>query len=71
LPLIFDRASLKEITIERLLGSYDIQVRIVYEATHPAAVAEAIIRALLWGRSMFSVSTNAKQMDAGVTDFLK
>lgn len=76
IPLIFDRASLKEITVGHLLGSYDIQVRtrngsIVYEATHPAAVAEAIIRALLWGRSTFSVSSDAKQMDAAVNEFLK
>jgi len=76
LPLIFDRASLKEITIGHLLGSYDLQVRtrngtVVYEATHPAAVAEAIVRALLWGRSTFSVSSDAKKMDAAVNEFLK
>lgn len=75
LPLIFDRAGLKEVTIGHLLGSNDIEIRnrggtIVYEATHPASVAEVIIRALLWGRSTFSVSTDAKAMDAAVTNFL-
>ena len=55
------------------LGSYDIEVHAqggttVYSATHPAPVAEAIIRALLSGRSTFSVSTDGKVMDAAVRD---
>jgi hypothetical protein len=75
LPLVFDRGSLKEITIGRLLDSYDIEVHAkggatVYSGTHPAAVAEGIIRALLLGRSTFSVSTDRKVMDAAVTEFL-
>lgn len=75
-PLVFDRGSLKEITIGHLLDSYDIEVHAkggetVYAATHPAPVAEAIIRALLIGRSTFSVSTDRKAMDAAVTEFIK
>jgi hypothetical protein len=75
LPLIFDRNNLKEITIGRLLDSYDIQVRTrsgssAYEATHPRPVAEAIIRALLWGRSQFSISTDRSAMDRAVEKFL-
>ncbi|WP_298253918.1 hypothetical protein [Bradyrhizobium sp.] len=76
LPLVFDRGSLKEITIDRLLDSYDIDVRArgggsVYSATHPRPVAEAIIRAILLGRSTFSVSTDRKIMNIAVEAFLK
>jgi hypothetical protein len=75
LPLVFDRGSLKEITVSHLLDSYDIEVHTkggatVYSATHPRPVAEAIIRALLLGRSTFSVSTDRKAMDIAVNDFL-
>jgi hypothetical protein len=35
-----------------------------------APVAEAIVRALLWGRSQFSVSTDRKAMDQAVSKFL-
>jgi hypothetical protein len=73
---VFDRGSLKEITIARLLDSYDIDVhanggRSVYAATHPPPVAEAIIRAILIGRSTFSVSTDRKVMDNAVDAFLE
>jgi hypothetical protein len=76
LPLVFDRSSLKEISIDHLLDNYDIQVStkgntIVYSGSHPRPVAEGIIRALLLGRSTFSVSTDRKAMDAAVNDFLK
>lgn len=75
MPLVFDRGSLKEITIQHLLGDYDIEVHAkggttVYSATHPAPVAEAIVRALLLGRSTFSVSTDHKVMNAAVIAFL-
>jgi hypothetical protein len=75
LPLIFDRGSLKEIVLGHLLDSYDVEVNTntgitAYAATHPRPVAEAIVRALLWGRSTFSVSTNRKAMDEAVNQFL-
>ncbi len=75
LPLVFDRGSLKEITVSHLLDSNDIEVHTktgskAYTATHPRPVAEAIIRALLLGRSTFSVSTNRKAMDDAVNRFL-
>jgi hypothetical protein len=75
LPLIFDRANLKEITVGHLLDSYDIEVLTrtgakAYQATHSRPVAEAIIRALLVGRSQFSVSTDRKAMDQAVNKFL-
>jgi hypothetical protein len=76
LPLVFDRSSLKEINVVHLLGSYDLEVRakggeVVYAATHPRAVAESIIRAILMGRSTFSVSTDRRTMDDALTSFLK
>jgi hypothetical protein len=75
LPLIFDRANLKEITIGHLLDSYDVEVHtrsgaMAYQATHSRPVAEAIVRALLWGRSQFSVSTDRKTMDQAVNQFI-
>jgi hypothetical protein len=75
LPFVFDRGSLKEITIGKLFDSYDIEIHAsggstVYAATHPRSVAEAIVRALLLGRSTFSVSTNRKAMDQALDDFL-
>ncbi len=75
LPLVFDRSSLREIVIERLLDSYGIDIRAkggatVYSHSHPRPVAEAIIRALLMGRSTFSVSTDRKAMDEALNDFL-
>jgi hypothetical protein len=62
--------------VSRLLGSCDIEFvtndgNKVYEATHPSSVAEAIVRSLLWGRSVFSVSSNPKTMDQALTQFLK
>ena len=36
----------------------------------PGIVAEAIVRAILLGRSTFSVSTDRKAMDVAVNDFL-
>jgi hypothetical protein len=71
----FDRRSIKQITVSHLLDSYDIEVittsgGVAYEGTHPRAVAEAIIRALLWGRSVFSVSSDRKAMDHAVNQFI-
>jgi hypothetical protein len=75
LPMVFHRASLKEITISRLLDSCDIEIRThngqkAYVGTHPLPVAEAIVRALLWGRSTFFVSTDRKEMDIAVNRFI-
>jgi hypothetical protein len=75
LPLSFDRKSLKDISISLLLDTWDIEVRtqagnIAYHGSHPKAVAEGIIRAILWGRSQFSISTDRKAMDEAVNKFL-
>lgn len=76
LPLVFDRGSLKEITIGKLFDTYEIEVRakggsIIYSETHPRSVAEAIIRAILLGRSTFSVSSDRKTMDYALDKFLE
>jgi len=76
LPLVFDRGSLKEVQIGKLLDSYEIEIRakggaVVYAATHPRPIAEAIVRAILLGRSTFSVSTNRKAMDEALDGFLR
>ena len=75
LPMTFDRSSLKDVSIHQLLDSCEIEVRtlagaIAYKGTHPRPVAEAIIRALMWGRSQFSVSSDRKAMDKAVNAFL-
>jgi len=76
LPLVFDRGSLKEIAIGKLLDSHEVEIRAkgssaVYSGTHPRTVAEAIVRAILLGRSAFAVSTDRKAMDAALNDFLE
>lgn len=75
LPLVFDRGSLKEIVLGKLLDTYDVEIRakggaVVYSSTHPRSVAEAIVRAILLGRSTFSVSTDRKAMDKALDRFL-
>jgi hypothetical protein len=74
-PMAFDRGSLKDMRINHLLDTYDIEIRthaggIAYQGSHPRPIAEAIIRALLWGRSQFSVSSDRKTMDEAVNKFL-
>jgi hypothetical protein len=75
LPMTFDQSSLKDVSIHQLLDSYEIEVRtraggVAYQGTHPRPVAEGIIRALMWGRSQFSVSSDRKVMDEAVNKFL-
>jgi hypothetical protein len=58
-----------------LFDSCEIEVRtragsVAYQGTHPRPVAEAIIRALMWGRSQFSVSSDRKVMEEAVDKFL-
>jgi hypothetical protein len=76
LPLNFDRKSLKDIHFSFLLDTCDIEVRtqtgkIAYQGSHPKPVAEGIVRALLWGRSQFSVSSDRKAMDDAINNFLE
>jgi hypothetical protein len=75
LPMTFDRSSLEDVSILQLLDSCEIEVRtragsVAYQGTHPRPVAEAIIRALMWGRSQFSVSSDRKAMDEAINKFL-
>jgi hypothetical protein len=72
----FDRRSVKQITLTHLLDRYDVKVTTTgggtaYEGSHHRAVSEAIVRALLWGRSMFSVSSERKTMDHAINEFIK
>lgn len=75
IPFVFDRNSLREIEISHLLDSYDVEIRgngkVAYSGTHTKPVAEAIVRALLLGRSTFSVSEDREVMDRAVNEFLK
>ncbi len=71
----FDRGSARRILISPFMDTYDIEVftaagEKTYEGTHPRPVAEAIVRALLWGRGSFSVGSDAKAMDHALTKFL-
>lgn len=70
-----DRKSLKTVNVAQLLGSHYIQIIYtsgvtIYDATLPSSVAEGIVRALLWGRSQFSVSSDTKVMHKALSDFL-
>lgn len=71
----FERRSISRITIAQLLNYYDISVmtksgETVYESSFVQPIAEGIIRALLWGRSTFSVSGDRGAMSAAVADFI-
>ncbi len=75
LPFTFDRANLKEVKIGNLLDTYEIEVRtksggVAYKGSHPRPVAEAVVRAILWGRSQFSVSHDREVMEEAVKKFL-
>jgi len=75
-PLVFDRGSLQEITMGKLLDPHEIDVRAkggstVDSATLPGSVATAIVRAISLGRSTFSVSTDRKTMDQALDRFLE
>jgi hypothetical protein len=66
-------ACLREI---RGLGTHDIAIidgagKKPFEASLPSLVAESIIRSVLWGRSEFSLSSDAKIMNRALSEFLK
>jgi hypothetical protein len=76
IDLTFDRGNLNRITVSRLLGNWDISIEAksgetVYRGSFDQVVAEAIIRSLLWGRSVFSVSSDRKAMMLAVSDFIE
>lgn len=71
----FDRRNLKRVTVAQLLDRYDISIMTkngdtVYEGNFVQPVAEAIIRSILWGRSVFSVSSDRSAMMTAVSDFI-
>lgn len=70
-----DRTSLKRIHISRLLDHWDLTLisesgTKIYEGSHPSSIAEAIVRALMWGRSVFAVGSDRPSMEQAVTRFL-
>ena len=71
----FDRESLQRIKITPFMNTCHIEVfaqggDIAYEQSLPRAVAETIVRALLWGRSSFSVGSDPKVMDKVLNKFI-
>lgn len=71
----FERRSISRITISQFLDRHEIAViaktgQTIYEANFVQPVAEAIVRSLLWGRSIFSVSSDREAMDAAVSRFI-
>lgn len=71
-----DRRNLKQINTAYLLDNVDVELithsgDMAYKGTHPQPVAEAIVRSLLWGRSVFSVSSDRKTMDHAITQFIQ
>lgn len=71
----FDRKSLKSISIHQMMDRYEIIIstrtgEIAYEGDHVRSVAEAIIRSLLWGRSIFSISDDKTSMETAVSAFI-
>ena len=75
IPLTFDRSSLSSITISPLISIYEFEVinsngDLIFDGSFSRPVSEAIIRALLWGRSTFSVKDDQDLMDKAVTKFI-
>jgi len=71
-----DRRKVRTINVSQLLGTYDIAIiddagTKIFEATLPSPVAESIARSVLWGRSDFSLSSDAKIMNRALSEFLK
>lgn len=63
------------IYISQLLDEYDIEVvdknqNIIFNSAYARPVGEAIVRAILWGRSSFKVSSNRNAMDRSVNKFI-
>ena len=70
-----DRQSISRITIFQFLDQHEITVtaktgQTTYEAKFAQPVAEAIVRSLLWGRSIFSVSSDYSAMNEAVSRFI-
>ena len=72
----FDRKNLKRIAIGRLLDLYEVvvvtkagDVALKREFVQP--LAEALIRCLLWGRSVFSISSDRATMAIAVDRFIE
>lgn len=73
--LTFDRNALRRISLSYFLDTAQIEIissdgKPVYEASHPKAVGEAIARAILWGRSAFSLASDEKLMNRALDKFL-
>ena len=72
----FDRSSLSRIVILPFMDRYEISIltkteETVFEGSLFQPVAEAIIRSILWGRSVFSVSYEHSAMLHAVSQFVE
>lgn len=77
LDINFDvsRELVRGIQISPLLGELDLMFtgengKKVVDVTYPQAQAEAIVRAVLWGRSSFQLTSNSRAMDKALNEFL-
>ena len=69
------RELVKAVSVEQFLDQLGIVFKgeggtKIFEATYSKAVGEAILHAILWGRSSFRLSSDPKAMDAAVTAFI-
>ena len=78
LDLEFDFGSeiVEHIEMEQFFGSMRVVVssqggRTVYDDTLSLSVAESMVRALLWGRTQFAVSSSDKRMSAATRKFVE
>ncbi len=70
------RELLKRIQLAPLLDEVELRFtgengKTLIDTSYPQAQAESIVRAVLWGRSSFQLSTNRKAMQNGLTEFLR
>ncbi|MDT6939348.1 hypothetical protein RI570_04215 [Brucella pseudogrignonensis] len=73
--LSFEKKSLKTISLTQFMDQIDVKVvmkngAVIYEKNHSRSVAEAITRAILWGRSSFSISPQPRTMEQAISKFI-
>ena len=72
----FGDETVEHIAMEQFFGSMRVVVTsesggTVYDDTLDLAVADAMVRALLWGRTQFAVSSNDKKMSVATRKFVE
>ncbi len=71
-----DRKRVRSVQTHTMLGEIDVLFldatrSKINEATYPVAMAESIVRALLWGRSTFQLASSPEKLHSALTEFIR